>query len=97
MLLLFGNRISKNKIDIIDKYLDTKIKTIKKDLSINADYTMERKNNFIVNLKILENNSTLINIKLNVDSNKKAKSLCKKWKKDYLDLYYNIVELLMNN
>lgn len=28
---------------------------------------------------------------------KKPKVYAKKWKKDYLDLYYNIVELLMNN
>ncbi|CAB1252145.1 conserved hypothetical protein [Clostridiaceae bacterium BL-3] len=97
VLLLFGNRISKNKMDIINQYLDTKIESIKKNLFINASYTIDPKNNFIVNLKILENNSELIDIKLNVDSNSKAKELCKKWKKDYLDLYYNIVELLMSN
>ncbi|MEY8001863.1 DUF4364 family protein [Clostridium sp. Mt-5] len=97
VLVLFGNRISKGKIDTIEHYLNTKIKNIKKNLSINANYTVDPKNNFTVDLKISENNSTLMNIKLNVDSNKKAKELCKKWEKNYSDLYYNIVELLMRN
>ncbi|MCI1944488.1 DUF4364 family protein [Clostridium luticellarii] len=97
VLMLFGNRISKDKIDILEQYLNKKIKDIKKNLSINASYSNDDENNFIVELKISENNSTLMNIQLNVDSNKKAKELCKKWKKDYSELYYTIVELLMRN
>lgn len=97
VLSLFGNRISKDKINISDKYIDEHFQDTKNKILVNATYTFKRKNNFIVNLKISESDSTLMNLKLNVDSKKTAQKLCQKWEKNFSEIYYKIVELLIEN
>ncbi|AGY75586.1 DUF4364 family protein [Clostridium autoethanogenum] len=97
VLSLFGNRISKDKIDILDNYIDQHFNGIKSKISVNANYTTKHKNSFMVNLKISESNSTLMNLKLNVDSKKTAQKLCEKWEKNFSEIYYKIVELLMED
>ena len=52
VLSLFGNRISKNKIDISDNYIDKRFHDIESKISINANYTTKNKNSFMVNLKM---------------------------------------------
>lgn len=94
VLFLFINRISKQKTDIVDEYLDKQIDNIKKKVTVNANYTIEHEDNFIVNLKALKDDSILIDIKLNVNSNKQAKELCEKWNKNSLNLYNKIISLL---
>jgi predicted transcriptional regulator len=93
-LNLFINRISKTKKETIDDYLKKQIDNIKKEITITSDYTIEKENNFIVNLKAMENDSILIDIKLNVASNKQARDLCSKWKNNSSDLYSKIIQLL---
>lgn len=95
VLSLFMSRISEQKIEIIDEYLKNKLDNIKKEITITSTYTIEDNNSFIVNLKATENNSILIDIKLNVGSNKQARDLCDKWKKDSSELYRKIINLLI--
>lgn len=96
VLILFKNRISENKISIINEYLRKQIANIKKEITITADYTIESDNVFLVNLKALENESILIDIKIPVPSNKQARDLCTKWKSDATNLYKDVINLLIN-
>lgn len=96
VLSLFENRISEDKINAVEDYLNKEIKNIKQEVTITADYTLGKKDNFIVNLKAIENDSILIDIKLNVGSNKDAKDLCHKWKNNSSELYDKIIQLLIN-
>ncbi|MCY6482795.1 DUF4364 family protein [Clostridium aestuarii] len=94
VLSLFKNRISKSKKKTIDNYLENNMDNIKEQITISADYTIEG-NNYIVNLKAIENNSILIDLKLNVASNKQAKDLCAKWKNNSSELYKKLFEVLI--
>ncbi|QGU94946.1 DUF4364 family protein [Clostridium bovifaecis] len=96
VLSLFRNRISKNKMRAIDDYLLKQIENIKKEITISADYTIEG-SNYIVNLKAIENNSILIDLKLNVASNNQAKALCSKWKKNSADIYDKLIKALIDD
>lgn len=96
VLSLFKNRIPKNKIQAIDSYLSKQLENIKKEITIFADYTIEG-NNYIVNLKAIENNSILIDLKLNVASNEQAKSLCSKWKENSSQIYHDLIKVLITN
>lgn len=96
VLSLFRNRISPSKIYSVDSYLDKQMKNIKNEISILADYTIQG-DNYIVNLKAIENNSILIDIKLNVASNKQAKELCNKWKKNSSELYNKLFKILIED
>ncbi len=97
VLSLFQERISKNKIDKIDDYLKKHMDNIKKEVTCTADYTIDNKNNFIVDLRALENDLLLIDLKLSVGSNKQARELCTKWKNNSSKLYNEIINILINN
>lgn len=96
VLSLFKNRISESKLKVIDSYLKNKMENIKKEIAISADYTIEG-NNYIVNLKAIENDSILIDLKLNVASNDQARELCSKWKNDSSELYKKLFKVLIDN
>ena len=96
VLSMFDKRLSKNKVDVIDNYLKAHLEKIKKEITISANYTIEGNNNYIVNLKASENNSILIDLKINVPSNKQARDLCTKWKNNSAELYNNIMRQLID-
>lgn len=97
VLSLFKGRISESKIELIDNYLKTHIENIKKELTVRADYTIENKNNYLVNLTASEDSFTLIDIKLSVASNKQARDLCNKWRNNPSELYTKIINLLVDD
>jgi predicted transcriptional regulator len=96
VLSMFGERLSKNKLEVIDQYLKSHLEKIKKEITISADYTIEGSNNYIVNLKATENNAILIDLKINVPSNKQARELCSKWKNNSAELYNKIMRQLID-
>lgn len=96
VLSLFEERISKDKLDKIDSYLKKHMENIKKEVTCTADYTIDDKNNFIVDLKALENDSLLMDLKVSVGSNKQARELCTKWKNNSSKLYNEIINILIS-
>lgn len=95
VLSMFINRISPSKIKLIDEYLEKHINDIKKEITVTADYTIEN-NNFLVNLAATENGITLLDLKVNVGSNKQARDLCARWKENSSDIYTKIIEILID-
>jgi predicted transcriptional regulator len=97
VLSLFKDRISPVKITYIELYLKGHIESIKKEITVTADYTIEKNNSFIVNLRAIENDSILIDLKINVPTNNQAKKLCSKWKSNSSQLYNDIIQLLLKD
>jgi predicted transcriptional regulator len=96
VLSMFQKRLPKNKVEVLDTYLNTHLDNIKKEITVSADYTIENKNNYIVNLITSENNNALIDLKINVSTNKQAQELCNKWKNSSTELYEKILKLLLD-
>lgn len=96
VLELFKDRISQNKQGIIDEYLKQFQTDIAKALTVTADYDIEGNNDYIVDLKVIENNSLLLNVKLNVASNEQAKAICRKWNENPSKYYSEIISLFAN-
>lgn len=96
VLHLFKNRIPAEKTEELDNYLNKQMDNIKREVTVTADYTIEHKDNFIVSLKAVENNSIIIDIKLNVASNKQARDICQKWKSNSSYIYSKLMELLIS-
>lgn len=71
VLSFFNERISPIKRDIIDNYISKTIDNIKKELTIHSDYTIEKNNSFIVDLKALEDEILLIDLKISVPTKSK--------------------------
>ncbi|MDU6296542.1 DUF4364 family protein [Clostridium celatum] len=97
VLSIFNDRISPIKRDIIDNYISSTIDSIKKELTIRSDYTIEKNNSFIVNLVALEDEMLLIDLKVSVPTKKQAATLCSKWKENPSDIYTKIVQVLFTD
>ena len=97
VLSFFNERISPIKRDIIDNYISKTIDNIKKELTIHSDYTIEKNNSFIVDLKALEDETLLIDLKISVPTKKQATSLCNRWKENPSDIYTKIVQVLFSD
>lgn len=96
VLSMFKDRLSPSKISIIDKYIKEKIESIKKELTIHADYTLGDNDSFIVDLKAVENQTLLMELKLSVPTTKQASSICSKWKENPSDIYNKVINILID-
>ncbi|AOR23995.1 DUF4364 family protein [Clostridium taeniosporum] len=96
VLTLFKDRISPSKISIIQQYITEKLELIKKELTIHSDYTLDNNDNFLVDLKAIENDGVLMELKLTVPTKKQAILLCNKWKKNPSSIYNNIISMLFS-
>ncbi|NLK95394.1 MAG: DUF4364 family protein [Clostridiales bacterium] len=97
VLSFFKNRISPSKILIIDTYINDKIDSIRKELTIQSDYTPINEEDFLVNLKAFEDEHLLIDLKVSVPTKKHAISLCNKWNENYSSIYNEIMNLFFND
>lgn len=92
----FNNRLSKDLRRFINDKVESKKARIVAKTNISADYFRLDNDEYLVELKVEEHNNTLIDLKLNIISNKHAKLICEKWEKEAQFLYGDILSLLTN-
>lgn len=97
VLSFFKERISPSKISLLDKYIKEKIELIKKELTIQSDYTLAKNDSFLVDLKAFEDGDPLMELKISVPTKKQASDLCTKWQENPSDIYNKLVNLLFND
>lgn len=91
----FISRIPSELKEKIDIYILQNKDEVLKETQVKSNFSKIEENEFVVNLKVIENQSTLINIDLNVASNKQAKQICDNWKKNAPTMYADIIQLLI--
>lgn len=96
-LSYFKERISKSLRRFINDQVEEKKKRIIANTEISADYERLDENDYLVKLVVKENNSTLMELNLNIVSNKHAKRICDKWNKNAQYLYGDILNLLVSD
>ena len=64
------------------------------DTQVKSSFIQQNNNEFIVNLRVIENQSNLIDLNLNVSSEKQAQQICNNWKKNASYMYAEIIDLL---
>lgn len=94
-LQFFRDRLSEELTDALNHAIEMKKQILLKEMQILANYTKKKENEYVVDLKVIENDIVLIDLKLNVVSNKYAKEICDKWKQDAPKLYGEIIHLLI--
>ena len=95
-LEVFSDRISKSMKSTIDSYISSNRSILRKESQIIADFHKSSENEYIVNLKVIENDIVLIDLKLSVVSSKQAKFICEKWKNSSEKIYGQIMNTLIN-
>lgn len=95
-LSYFEERIPDSiKSELNDEFIEIKKKE-KIETEITTEYYEKGNGQFVVNLKLVENEETLFSIYLDVATKKQADLICSKWKKDTEYIYQNIINLLTN-
>lgn len=94
-LELFSDRVSQSLRRMMNDSIDMKKKSFVIKTNITSDYTKEDENDYIVHLSVKEGIYTLMDIKINVVSNKDAKIICENWDKQAQHLYGDILNKLM--
>lgn len=96
-LELFSDRVSQSLRRTINDSIDMKKKSFVIKTNITADYYKEDDNDYIVHLSVKEGIYTLMDIKVNVVSNKDAKLICENWEKKAQHLYGDILNKLVDD
>ena len=91
----FVSRIPETVMDKVDKYICDNKGNLLADTQIKSSFVKQSDNEYIVNLRVVEDQSNLIDLNLNVSSEKQANSICNNWKKNASEMYTEIISLLI--
>lgn len=97
ILEYFLSRIPDNITTKIDDYITFNKENLLSDTQVKSSFVKQSDREFIVNLKVIENQSNLIDLNLNVSSEKQAKLICNNWKKNASYMYAEIIDLLIRD
>lgn len=94
-LSYFKNDISASLRDDIDAVLSKEQYHLRDMAASTADYYEAKKNEYIVELKIVERGSELVNINLLVASPEEADTICNRWTEANSDVYQYLITRLL--
>ena len=93
----FLSRIPENSTKKVDEYIFNNKENLLADTQVKSSFVKQSDNEFIVNLRVIENQCNLIDLNLNVSSEKQAKLICNNWKSNASDMYAEVIDLLIRN
>lgn len=83
----FSNKISTDIRNEIDTFLKEKRYDLKEESSIKSNYYLNTKKEFEVRCQIVENGSSLIDLKLTVPTQKEAEAIVNRWNTKSQEIY----------
>lgn len=89
----FGNNISSAIREDIDDFIVEKKYELKNEVSVKADYYKNMNHEFSVRCRIIENDSSLIDLTITVPTEEEAVTVTNNWTRRHRELY----ALLMQN
>lgn len=97
ILEYFLSRISGDVTKKIDEYIINNKESLLSDTQVKSSFVKQSDHEFIVNLRVIENQSNLIDLNLNVSSEKQAKLICNNWKNNASYMYAEVIDLLIRD
>lgn len=97
ILECFFTRIPENVTNKVDNYIDKNGESLLNETQVKSSFVKQSENEFIVNLRVIENQSNLIDLNLNVSSEKQAVLICDNWKNNASYMYTQVIELLVRD
>ena len=67
----------------------------KKETQVLCDFFLKENKEYMVNLKLVENEESLFSMYISVPSSKEAEKICEKWKQDTQEIYKNIIDMFI--
>jgi len=91
----FVKKIPVSIIDDMDIFLIENKYELRNEVSTISDYYKSTNQDYIVNCKIIEGSSTLIDMNLSVPSEDVAEMMCNNWRSSSQEIYSNVMKTLM--
>lgn len=95
-LSFFEDRISDKIKNELNSEFNKDKEEKKIETQIVSDYYPKENGQYVVNLKLVENEETLFSLYLDVANSKQAELICNNWKKNPDYVYQNIIQILIN-
>ncbi|RBP63854.1 uncharacterized protein DUF4364 [Alkalibaculum bacchi] len=95
-LKLFESRIPTYIKEIITMFISQNKDKVLRQVKYQSSYVKQSDGEFIVNLVLLENEVSLIDIKLNVVNKNQAEFVCSNWEKNGDKLYTQLINTLIH-
>ncbi len=73
------------------------VKERKIETEVVSEFYLKENNQYVVNLKLVENEDILFSMYLDVSNEKQAKKIAENWKKNTDQIYLNIINTLTSN
>lgn len=94
-LHFFDNMISQGIKDDIEVFLAQNKHMLQDEVSTTAELYEAKKGEYIAHLKVVERDSTLIDLSLTVPSEEEATTMCNNWKSKSSDIYAYLMSSLL--
>ncbi len=94
-IISLAERIPNDITELIRNYTAGNKDSIRLENQIFTSYIKKSDTEYIVVLKVVENDITLIELKLNVVSALQAKQICAKWKQSHSLIYNQVINTLI--
>ena len=94
-LSFFYQNISRNIRDDIDMFLTEQQYILREEVSNIADYYEAKKNEYVCELKVVERDTTVIEIRITVPTEENAKTVCSRWRQKNADIYAYVMNSLL--
>lgn len=95
-LSYFQDRIPNKIKEELNREFGKIEKQNKIETQVVTDYYEKANNQYVVNLKLMENEDTLFSLYLDVSTKKHVDLICNRWKEDPEFIYQNIINILTN-
>lgn len=96
-LFYFRDRISEKTKDKISNEFSIIEEKAKIKAQVVGEYYEKNNTEYVANLKLIENNETLLNLSLTVTTIEQAKNICNTWKNNTEYIYKTLFNLLAND
>lgn len=95
-LSYFQDRIPNKIKEELNREFGKIEKQNKIETQVVTDYYEKANNQYVVNLKLMENEETLFSLYLDVSTKKHVDLICNRWKEEPEFIYQNIINILTN-
>lgn len=93
-LEMFGDKLPEYFIKEVEKNFVNFKREIKKNRELLGHYYKREEDEFIVSLQVMENESVIFSLSLNVPEEELAKNICKKWDSNPEEIFSKIIKTL---
>lgn len=94
VLDMFGDKLPDYFVKQVEKNFSNLKMEIKKHRELLGHYYKKQEDEFIVSLQVMENESTIFSLSINVPDEELAKRICKKWDSNPEGIFSSIIKTL---